>query len=78
MNAEIRVGQQFAAWFVAAIPNDGKRVNVMCSCGQLATISAEALLSGDSQGCGACAFTPATIIMPAEGRFDGRRLRMRP
>jgi hypothetical protein len=53
----IEVGQQFGAWTVAVIDGTQKRVTVICQCGATAQVAADALVSGESKGCG-CRLTP--------------------
>jgi len=53
----IESGQQFGAWTVAMVDPTGKRVTVICQCGTAAQIAVDALLSGESKGCG-CRLTP--------------------
>jgi hypothetical protein len=53
----IEVSQQFGAWTVARIDPTGKRVTVICQCGTTAQIAVDALISGESKGCG-CRLTP--------------------
>jgi hypothetical protein len=55
MSAE--AGQQFGAWTVALVDPTGKRATVVCACGTAAQITVDALLSGESKGCG-CRLTP--------------------
>ena len=46
-------GRQFDAWVVATVDPTGKRATVVCQCGAAAQIAVDALLSGESKGCGA-------------------------
>jgi hypothetical protein len=50
-------GQQFGAWTVTIVDQSGKRATVICQCGTAAQIAVDALLSGESKGCG-CRLTP--------------------
>jgi hypothetical protein len=50
-------GRQFDAWVVATVDPTGKRETVVCQCGAAAQIAVDALLSGESKGCG-CRLTP--------------------
>ena len=50
-------GQQFGAWTVALVDPTGKRSTVICRCRTAAQIAVDALLSGESKGCG-CRLTP--------------------
>jgi hypothetical protein len=53
----VEAGQQFGAWTVALVDPTGKRSTVICQCGTAAQIAVDALLSGESKGCG-CRLTP--------------------
>jgi hypothetical protein len=53
----VEAGQQFGAWTVALVDPTGKRATVVCQCGGAAQIAVDALLSGESKGCG-CRLTP--------------------
>lgn len=53
----VEAGQQFGAWMVALVDPTGKRATVICACGTAAQIAVDALLSGESKGCG-CRLTP--------------------
>jgi hypothetical protein len=56
-------GQQFGAWTVAIVDQSGKRATVFCQCGAAAQIAVDALLSGESKGCG-CRLTPRPLRGP--------------
>jgi hypothetical protein len=53
----VELGLKFGAWTVALVDPTGKRVTVICQCGIAAQIAVDALLIGESKGCG-CRLTP--------------------
>ena len=53
----VESGQRFGAWTVALVDPTGKRSTVICRCRTAAQIAVDALLSGESKGCG-CRLTP--------------------
>ena len=68
----IEAGQKFGAWTVARVDPTGKRVTVICGCGAVGQIAADALVSGESKGCG-CRLTPRPRVSPgrpASTSFD--------
>jgi hypothetical protein len=59
----IEAGQQFGAWTVALVDPTGKRATVICQCGTPGQIAVEALVAGESRGCG-CRMTPRPRVEP--------------
>lgn len=59
----VEAGQQFGAWSVALVDPTGKRSTVICQCRTAAQIAVDALLSGESKGCG-CRLTPRPLRDP--------------
>jgi hypothetical protein len=53
----VEAGQQFGAWTVAMLDPSGKRATVICQCGTPGQVAADALLAGESRGCG-CRLSP--------------------
>ena len=48
----IKSGQQFGAWTVAMVDPSGKRATCVCQCGSPGQIAIDALVAGESKGCG--------------------------
>ena len=61
-------GRRFGAWTVVRTDATFKRAVVACTCGAIATVAVEALVSGESRGCG-CRGTPRTLIASSTSTF---------
>jgi hypothetical protein len=53
----VTLGQRYGAWTVARTDTYAKRAWCICKCGTTRQLAAEALLIGESRGCG-CRLTP--------------------
>jgi len=65
--ARIEPGAAFGSWTVLRADATGKRISVICSCGEARVVAADALLSGESRGCG-CTATPRSSARRPDSR----------
>jgi hypothetical protein len=56
-------GRRFGAWTAVRTDQSGKRVTCICSCGVARLVAHDALLTGESRGCG-CSETPIPKAAP--------------
>src|SRR5271165_5857971 len=76
-DSSVLAGRHFGAWVVARIDPTGRRAIVVCKCGETRQVSVDALLSGESMGCG-CRLTRHRPGYPQADRdaFAGREPRV--
>jgi hypothetical protein len=72
-SARVASGTRYFAWTVVQPDATGRRIVCICSCGRVQQIARDALLSGESRGCG-CRGTPRPALAGSGGANFARDL----